>query len=233
MEKFVAYYRVSTARQGASGLGLESQQAAVATFAQGIGLIVAEFTEVESGKKNQRPQLAAAIAAARASKATLLIAKLDRLSRNIQFIFELRDSGVLFRACDIPEANTLTIGIFAVVAQHEREMISKRTKAALAAKKARGVILGNPANFTAASRALGRAAMQAQAREAPANKQARRLASLLRRDGLTLAAIAEELNTSGYRTRRGNPFTKKAISRLLPPLVPAAAAPQMLLSSAA
>jgi hypothetical protein len=112
--------------------------------------------EIESGKKNHRPQLLAAIAEARQAGATLLIAKLDRLSRNAGFIFALRDSGVDFVCCDMPDANTLTVGLFAVIAQHERETISKRTKDALAAKKARGTQLGSPQNFTTIVIAQGR-----------------------------------------------------------------------------
>ena len=147
MKSYVAYLRVSTQKQGQSGLGLAAQRAAVQAFPP-VARLVAEFVEVESGKKNERPQLAAALALAKATGATLLIAKLDRLSRNAGFIFQLRDAGVDFVCCDMPDANTLTVGIFAVLAQHERELISQRTKAALAAKKAQGAQLGTPANLT-------------------------------------------------------------------------------------
>src|SRR5262245_56388750 len=143
--KFIAYFRVSTDRQGKSGLGLEAQREAVLNYLNGGSwTMVAEFTEVEGGKHADRPQLAAALAACEKQKAKLVIAKLDRLSRNLAFIATLMDSGVEFVAVDNPHANKLTIHILAAVAQHEREMIAQRTREALAAAKARGVKLGNP-----------------------------------------------------------------------------------------
>jgi len=213
---YTPYYRVSTQKQGSSGLGLDAQRTAVRAFVPDPVQLGTEFVEIESGKKNQRPQLLAAIAEARRVGATLLIAKLDRLSRNAGFIFALRDSGVDFVCCDMPDANTLTVGLFAVIAQHERETISKRTKDALAAKKARGAQLGSPANFTPAVIAQGQAAMQANARENQANCQAARLAELLRAKGHTLQQVADELNQAGYRTRRGRAFHPTTVQRLLP-----------------
>ena len=137
--KFVAYYRVSTERQGQSGLGLEVQENAVLEYLNGGGWkLVGRFVEVESGKRNDRPELAKALAACRRLGATLVIAKLDRLARNVAFVANLMESGVEFVAYDFPQANRLTIHILAAVAEHEREMISQRTKAALAAAKARG-----------------------------------------------------------------------------------------------
>ncbi|GAB3638867.1 hypothetical protein GCM10027422_44580 [Hymenobacter arcticus] len=147
---YTPYYRVSTQKQGISGLGLEAQQAAVRAFVVDPTQLLTEYVEIESVKKNQRPQLLAAMAEARRVGSTLLIAKLDRLSRNASFILALRDSGVDFVCCDMPDANTLTVGLFAVLAQHERETISKRTKDALSTKKARGAKLGNPQNMTPA-----------------------------------------------------------------------------------
>jgi DNA invertase Pin-like site-specific DNA recombinase len=212
---YTPYYRVSTQKQGNSGLGLEAQQAAVRQFVPDPAQLGQEFVEVESGKKNHRPQLLAAIAEARRTGATLLIAKLDRLSRNAGFIFALRDSGVDFVCCDMPDANTLTVGLFAVIAQHERETISKRTKDALAAKKVRGAQLGSPQNFTTAVIAQGQAAMQRNAREHQANRQAAQLAELLRAKGQTLWQIAAKLNEAGYRTRRGKEFQATTVHRLL------------------
>jgi DNA invertase Pin-like site-specific DNA recombinase len=145
MGNLVAHYRVSTAQQGKSGLGLEAQQEAVGRFAAGSGdRLLSQFTEVESGRLSDRPQLLAAIAECRRKKARLVIAKLDRLARNAAFLLTLRDSGVDFVAADMPNADRLTVGIVAIFAEHERDMISKRTKEALAAAKARGVKLGNP-----------------------------------------------------------------------------------------
>jgi DNA invertase Pin-like site-specific DNA recombinase len=213
---YTPYYRVSTQKQGTSGLGLEAQRAAVQAFVTDSAQLLTEYVEIESGKKNQRPQLLAAIAEARRLGATLLIAKLDRLSRNAGFIFALRDSGVDFVCCDMPDANTLTVGLFAVIAQHERETISKRTKDALVAKKARGAQLGSPQNFTKAVIAQGQVAMQRNAREHQANRQAAQLAELLRAKGQTLWQIAAKLNEAGYRTRRGKEFQATTVQRLLP-----------------
>src|SRR5215207_3217039 len=141
--KFVSYVRVSTARQGRSGLGLEAQQEAVRSYLNGGNWqLVAEVVEVESGRRNDRPKLAEALRLCRLHSATLIIAKLDRLARNVAFISNLMESGVEFTAVDFPQANRLTVHILAAVAEHEAAMISQRTKAALAAAKARGTRLG-------------------------------------------------------------------------------------------
>lgn len=141
--KFVAYYRVSTQRQGRSGLGLEAQQAALRAYLNGSEWkMLTEFTEVESGKRNDRAALAKALALCRVHRATLLVAKLDRLARNVAFISALMESGVEFSAVDFPQANRLTVHVLAAVAEHEATTISERTRAALAAAKARGTKLG-------------------------------------------------------------------------------------------
>ena len=149
----VTYLRVSTDRQGQSGLGLEAQRAAVASY-MASRTLVGEFVEVESGRKDNRPQLAAALALCRQHKARLVIAKLDRLARSVAFISGLMESGVEFVAADMPEANRFMLHVMAAVAEHEREMISQRTRVALAAAKARGTRLGNPRPDIARMRAV-------------------------------------------------------------------------------
>ena len=216
MQKFVAYYRVSTQRQGDSGLGLDAQRATVENYIERCkGERVAEFTETESGKKDERIQLAAAIAEAKRLDATLIIAKLDRLSRNVSFIFSLRDAKIDFVCCDNPNMNTLTLGIMATFAQHERETISKRTKDALAAAKLGGKTLGNAANFTDAGRKLGAKVRSKAAREG--NAQAAHMVRLAINSNpkLSLRKLAEMLNKNSYRTRTGGTFSAMAVKRLL------------------
>ena len=215
MKNYIAYYRVSTAKQGRSGLGLQAQQDTVKNFLGNNGNLVAEYTEVQSGKSNARVELLKAIAQCKQDKATLLIAKLDRLSRNVAFIFELRNSGVDFVCCDLPDLNTLTLGIFATFAQHEAERISQRTKDGLRAAKRKGVVLGMPANLTKQARAKGMKARINNARTATANVQASELIKMYNKDGLSLRTIASKLNESGYTTRRGAEFTAMQVKRLL------------------
>ncbi|GHA81169.1 recombinase family protein [Pontibacter akesuensis] len=212
--KYVAYYRVSTKKQGQSGLGLESQRAMVQGFLKAGDALLAEHIEVESGKRNDRPELEAAIALAKREQAQLLIAKLDRLSRNAGFIFKLRDSHVHFLAVDMPDANTLTIGIFAVLAQHERELISSRTRAALQQKKLQGFALGTPGNLTAGARQRGLQVRQENAAAHKANRQATELIRMYREQGMTFQAIADRLNNQGYTTRRGKRFFPHTVQRL-------------------
>ena len=215
MSKYVAYFRVSTARQGQSGLGLEAQQAAVQRFLPSDAIRVADFVEVESGRKSARPQLAAALALAQREGAVLLVAKLDRLARNVAFRAALMESRVLFQAVDLPASDEFTLHILAAVAQKEASAISTRTRDALAAKKARGAVLGTPANLTAAARAKGLVTRQANAQANVNNRQAAQLATLLKANGGTLRAIADQLNQSGYYTRRGKAFHPMGVQRLL------------------
>lgn len=211
---YVLYLRASTLRQGVSGLGLEGQRMIAHRFLQEGDRIVAEYIEVESGRKNNRPEMAKAIAESKAVGAVLLVAEMARLARSVYFTSKLMEK-VRFKACDIPHADEFTINILAAVAQKAAKDISDSTKRGLAAKKARGFTPGNPENFTDASRVMGRAVVKQNAVEAVANKQAKRLATLLRRDGLTLETIAHELNSHRYRTRRGKEFHKTSVMRLL------------------
>jgi DNA invertase Pin-like site-specific DNA recombinase len=209
--QLVAYYRVSTDRQGRSGLGLDAQRAAVAVYAAGRGEITAEFTEIESGRKIDRPQLAAALDLAAKRRAVLVIARLDRLARNVAFIAGLMDSRVEFVACDMPQASRLTLHILAAVAEHEREMISQRTKAALAAAKARGTKLGSP--DAARARVLAGEKLRADAARFAAGVLP--VIDSLKADGLGLRAIARELDRRGVRTARGGTWAAATVRAIL------------------
>jgi DNA invertase Pin-like site-specific DNA recombinase len=197
-KRYVGYLRVSTARQGRSGLGLEAQRASVLGFIHGQGgALLAEFTEVESGKSADRAQLEAALGACRIHGAVLVIAKLDRLARNVEFIARLMNAGVEFVCVDAPHANRLTIHILAAMAEHEREMISARTKAALAQAKARGVKLGgNRGTIGQVAREGGRASGQVrQCRAAQRAQDLRPLFEKLEHQGtLSLRSVARALN---------------------------------------
>lgn len=219
-ERLVAYERVSTARQGLSGLGLEAQRKAIGDFASARGAeVLARFTEVESGRRADRPELSRALHLAKVTGATLVIARLDRLSRNAAFLLALRDSGVRFVAVDMPEANDLTVGIMALVAQAEREAISRRTKEALAVAKARGVKLGNPNGAESLRRAAKGGAALRNAVSANAEAFAADLAPVLqdiRTAGHTsLRAIAAELTARGIRTRRGGRWGVGNVGKVL------------------
>lgn len=216
---FVAYYRVSTERQGRSGLGLEGQQEAVRSYLNGGNWrLVAEIVEVESGKRNDRPKLAEALRLCRLHGATLIIAKLDRLARNVAFVSNLMESGVEFVAVDFPQANRLTVHILAAVAEHEARAISERTKAALAAAKARGTKLGGDRGKLAAIRFLGTAA-SAKARGEKASARARDIAPMIRdlqAAGASLRTIAANLTARGIPTARGGSvWTADGVRRAL------------------
>ena len=218
--KLVAYERVSTARQGRSGLGLEAQRRAIDDYAVATGAqVLARFTEVESGHRADRPELDAALQLARLTGATLIIAKLDRLSRNAAFLLTLRDAGVRFVACDMPQANDLTVGIMALVAEAEREAISRRTRDALAAAKARGVRLGNPNGAAALRRSSDngrslRATVTANA-DTFAQSLAPVLADIRAQGHTTLRAIATELDARGIQTRRGGRWQVSNVRNLV------------------
>lgn len=218
--KFVSYCRVSTAKQGVSGLGLEAQQEAIRQYLNGGEWeLIKEFVEVESGKNNDRPELAKALMRCQLTGATLLVAKLDRLSRDIHFITSLEKAGIEFTVCDFPTANKFTIHIFAALAQYERELISQRTKAALGAKKARGAKLGKPENLTREAadqgREKGRAAKLAKADHFAA--QTGPTVVELHEQGVSLNGIAGKLNADHIRTASGKQgtWTATAVKNLL------------------
>jgi DNA invertase Pin-like site-specific DNA recombinase len=208
MTKYIAYYRVSTKAQGQSGLGLEAQQALVAPYGDDI---LHAFTEVESGKNDDRPQLAAALELCRELGASILIAKIDRLSRDAAFLLTLRKAGVDIIAADMPNAGTLEFGVRAVVAQHEREQISQRTKAALAAAKQRGIKLGSP-NPRAGGLAAG--AVRRAKTKAIAGK-ALPVINALRDAGASLRAIADELNKLGIQTATGKSWYAQSVKNIM------------------
>jgi DNA invertase Pin-like site-specific DNA recombinase len=221
-KKFISYVRVSTARQGLSGLGLEAQHEAVARYLNGEHWsLIQEVVEIESGKRNDRPAIAEALRLCRLHRATLIIAKLDRLARNVHFISSLMESGVEFIAVDFPQANRLTVHILAAVAEHEAVMISARTKAALAAAKARGVILGGQRGSLDRMKIIGRKGNVASA-------VARRKTAAMRNEDLlpvicdirtagetTPGQIAHALNARGITAARGGTWGAVQVRRIL------------------
>jgi len=226
MARLISYLRVSTKRQGQSGLGIEAQRAAVEAHAKLLGAkIDGEYMEVEKGRRKDRPELAKAVAHAKRTKATLVVAKLDRLSRNAGFLLALRDSGLPLIFGDMPGANELTVGIMAVVAEAEGKMISQRTKDALQAAKRRGVKLGSarPDHWEgredrrqAGAIAGGQAAGEAHRRAADESYgDLYAVIKGLRGKGNSLQAIADDLNDQGHTTRRGKPWNPMQVSRVL------------------
>jgi DNA invertase Pin-like site-specific DNA recombinase len=207
-KQFIAYFRVSTDRQGRSGLGLDAQREAVLRHLAGVGgMLRGEFIEIESGKRNDRPQLAAAIMAAKKAKATLIIAKLDRLARNVYFVSGLMESGVDFVAADNPHANKLMVHLLAAFAEHEREQISQRTKDALAAAKARGIRLGRNG-----------AERLAPAYRLAAIERARKIAPILaelKSAGLSARQIAAELTARAIPTPAGGRWHGQTVLRMI------------------
>lgn len=229
--KAIAYYRVSTVAQGRSGLGLEAQQSAVQSLVAHRGFeLLATFKEVESGKRNDRPQLRAALHYAKLTGATLIIAKLDRLSRNAAFLLTLRESGVRFMAADLPDANDLTIGLLAVVAEAERNAISRRTREALAQVNRRIEIagehvsrtgrqisrLGNPRGWRGRSGENSRAVKAVQAAAQGRADDLRPVLEQLAQEGVTgLSQIAKELNRRGIKTPRQGAWHASTVRSLL------------------
>ncbi len=210
--QFVAYYRVSTDRQGESGLGLEAQRSSVSRFI-GSASLLAEFQEIESGKRHtNRPKLAVALEHCRRNRATLVIAKLDRLARNVAFVANLMESGVDFVAVDMPQANKVFVHVMAAFAEHEREMISQRTKAALGVAKARGIRLGNPRWQDSIARA------RAARNPTPVAPQVVMMMAERRTAGMTFRKIAADLNAIGIKAARGGIWhdttVRKAIAAL-------------------
>jgi len=211
--KFVAYYRVSTAKQGINGLGMDAQRNAVMNYLNGGNWkLIADFAEVETGKRSDRQELAKAVALCRKEQATLLIAKLDRLARNAAFLLNLRDSGVDFIAVDMPYADKFTVGIMALVAEKERDMISQRTKDGLAAAKRRGTKLGNPRPTEAVKRAvkanIGRADTYA-ANLVPVIQE------IQKAHVSSLRGIAQCLNARGFKTPNGKAFAAQSVKNIL------------------
>jgi DNA invertase Pin-like site-specific DNA recombinase len=210
--RFVAYYRVSTTKQGIHGLGMDAQRESVTNFLNGGQWeLIGEFSECESGKRSERPELQKAIELCRKSKATLLIAKLDRLSRNAAFLLNLQESGVKFQAVDLP-VDSFVVGIMALVAQKEREMISERTKAGLAAAKRRGIRLGGPNPQEALKLALQ--AKQERAK-AFADSMAPVVKQIQKAGANSLRQIAFSLTARGYRTPNGREFKAQSVADLL------------------
>ena len=214
MKNYIAYYRVSTKKQS---LGLDSQQNTVKNYINSInGKLVNEFSEKESGKVNNRIELNKAIEECKRTNSTLIIAKLDRLSRNVSFIFALKDSNVDFIVCDLPQLNTLTLGIFATIAQSERETTSQRTKAALEAKKRQGIKLGSPtAKFTDLMREKAALINIEKANNNVNNKRAYAVISGLIEKGYSLRKIAQYLNENEFKTSRNCSFNASSVRNLI------------------
>ncbi len=218
----IGYVRVSTAGQGASGLGLEAQQAAIDAYAKANGATVVRcYVEVESGRKSDRPELAKALSHAKRSRATLVVAKLDRLARNVAFLSRIMEAKADFVAVDNPAANKLTLHILAAVAEAEAEAISARTKAALAAYKSRGGKLGGQLkqcrnlDHEARLRGAKAAGVAIRAKAAEAYSDLAPIVRELRSKGFAQQAIADELNKLGHTTRRGKPWNQVQVRRVL------------------
>ena len=214
--KYVVYYRVSTKKQAISGLGLEAQKTIVQNYLKNSNNIIAEYIEVETGKSVNRPQLNEALQCCKENNATLIVAKLDRLARNLHFVTSLQVANVDFICCDMPTANRLTIHIISAIAENEALLISQRTKQALAEKKRQGVKLGNPQNngLTEQNIAKGRSIRIENALSNEHNRKASTLIGMMRNNGSKWSEIVSQLNQNGFRTRRNCQFDITAVKRL-------------------
>lgn len=219
MEKnsYVSYLRVSTQRQGTSGLGLQAQQEIIQKYLNGCSP-VAEFIEVESGRKTNRPKLHEALELCKKKKATLIVAKMDRLSRNVAFTSQLLDSGIEIVFCDFPKANRLVLTIIAAISEYEAGLIRKRTKEALQIKKDQGFKLGKPENLTNNLEKAITNSKKANAEKANNNPNNRRAVALIKnlvKTTSNLSEIARQLNNEGFLTSRGGNFSAKQVSILI------------------
>jgi DNA invertase Pin-like site-specific DNA recombinase len=221
MNNYIGYFRISTQNQlrtDNTSLGIESQKTAVRNFIGSTGTLIQEFVEVESGKNNNRPILEKAILEAEKTGATLIIAKIDRLSREVSFLFQLKEriqnSGIKIKSLDIPNMDTLNLGIYGTIAQHERETTSLRTKNALAELKKKGVILGTPKNLTSAAREKGQLVIKQNAINNDRNRQAQAIIKGCKEQSMSFHDIAEYLNTLNFRTRNNKSFFATSVKRL-------------------
>jgi DNA invertase Pin-like site-specific DNA recombinase len=216
MKKYIAYYRVSRKEQGISGLGLSAQKTSVTNFVRNQeGTIIQEFTEIETGtNKRERVEIYRAIELAKIEGAILVIAKLDRLSRNVNFVSSLMDAGIEFVAVDMPSANHFTIHIFSALAEQEAKLISSRTRLALAELKKKGIVLGNPMNLNDEARAKGTQKVKENAINNDRNRQAQSVIMSCKEKGMSYRQIAEYLNQLNFKTRYGNQFMAPTVHQL-------------------
>ena len=216
MKKYIAYYRVSRKEQSISGLGLSAQRTSVTAYAKAQdGIIIEEYTEVETGtNKRERIEIHKAIARAKQEGAVLIIAKLDRLARNVSFVSSLMDAGVEFIAADMPTANNFSIHIYAALAEQEAKLISSRTKQSLAELKSSGVLLGTPKNLNDAARAKGVQKIRENATNNDRNRQAQSVIISCKEKGMSYRQTADYLNQLNFKTRYGNEFMAPTVHQL-------------------
>jgi DNA invertase Pin-like site-specific DNA recombinase len=216
MKKFVSYYRVSRKEQGISGLGLSAQKSSVVKYVESQnGVIVQEFTEIETGtNKRERIEIRKAIQLAKNEDAVLIIAKLDRLARNVSFVSSLMDAGIEFLAVDMPSANNFTIHIFSALAEQEAKLISSRTRLALAELRKSGVSLGNPKNLNSDARAKGIQKIKENAINNDRNRQAQSVILSCKEKEMSYRQIADYLNQLNFKTRHGNKFYAPTVLQL-------------------